>query len=207
MYPLLETILLKDGLFYNVHYHADRMHRSVRALLGKDLRFSLYEMLSAVNYPNSGIYKCRITYSFDVWEIAFHPYTYPLITHLQMVVADNLDYSLKYADRKGLLDLKNQFGKGEEVMIIRNGWVTDTSFSNIIYRQGNQWLTPAHPLLKGTQRQYLLDAGILAERDITAMDILQCDELALVNAMIDFEHRIRIHKVLNLSQRAPTSQV
>ncbi|MFW5535892.1 MAG: aminotransferase class IV [Prevotella sp.] len=49
---------------------------------------------------------------------------------------------------------------------------------------GNRWVTPAHPLLKGTMRQSLIDKGLLKEKDIMAEDFPKYLEVRLINAMM-----------------------
>ena len=48
------------------------------------------------------------------------------------------------------------------------------------------WYTPAQPLLKGTRRAALLDAGILTEQDIPALKIREYQKIRLFNAMLPF---------------------
>lgn len=69
--------------------------------------------------------------------------------------------------------LAAQKGDCDEIIIIKNGLVTDTSFTNIaIYKHG-MWLTPKHPLLLGTKRAALLEKGIIQEADITVDDLMK----------------------------------
>lgn len=51
---------------------------------------------------------------------------------------------------------------------------------------GHQWLTPAHPLLAGTKRAFLLDQGAITEKDLTPDDLMKAEKIRLFNAMIDF---------------------
>ena len=39
----------------------------------------------------------------------------------------------------------------DEILITRNGLLTDTSIANIALFNGKEWHTPKHPLLKGVQ--------------------------------------------------------
>jgi len=64
---------------------------------------------------------------------------------------------------------------------------SDSFSSNIIFYNGKEWVTPDTPLLKGTQRQYLIDKGFIKEERITDKDILKYSKLKLINAMLDFE--------------------
>ena len=75
-------------------------------------------------------------------------------------------------------------GEADEVVIIRNGLLTDTSYSNIALFDGRHWVTPRQPLLRGTMRQSLLDAGVLTEQDIKAEDWSSYRRVSLINAMM-----------------------
>lgn len=46
------------------------------------------------------------------------------------------------------------------MLIVRDGWVTDTSFTNVVFEDaGGGLYTPETCLLEGTRRQSLLDEG------------------------------------------------
>jgi len=47
--------------------------------------------------------------------------------------------------------------QADEVVFIKNGMVTDCSIGNLLFFDGHEWITPYIPLLKGTQRAFLLD--------------------------------------------------
>jgi 4-amino-4-deoxychorismate lyase len=72
-----------------------------------------------------------------------------------------------------------------DVLIVKNGLITDTSFANIAFSDGNKWYTPDTPLLKGTQRAYYLAQGILTERRISPADLRGFTKARLINAMLD----------------------
>ncbi|WP_309546477.1 aminotransferase class IV [Hoylesella marshii] len=76
-------------------------------------------------------------------------------------------------------------GVCDDVLIVRNGLLTDTSYTNIALYDGYQWFTPATPLLEGTMRASLLDSGMLIEKDILLSDLPHYQYIALFNAMID----------------------
>jgi 4-amino-4-deoxychorismate lyase len=44
----------------------------------------------------------------------------------------------------------------DDIIIVRNGFVTDASYANLIFRKGDEWFTPATFLLAGTMRAFLL---------------------------------------------------
>jgi 4-amino-4-deoxychorismate lyase len=75
----------------------------------------------------------------------------------------------------------------DDILIIKNGFITDTSFSNIAFFDGTQWFTPFTYLLNGTQRQHLLRQGAIVETEITPSDLKQFRYAKLINAMLDLE--------------------
>lgn len=75
-------------------------------------------------------------------------------------------------------------GDADEVVIVGNGLLTDTSYSNIALFDGQRWVTPRQPLLRGTMRQSLLDTGQLVERDIRDDEWGRYEKVSLINAMM-----------------------
>jgi 4-amino-4-deoxychorismate lyase len=55
-----------------------------------------------------------------------------------------------------------------------------------VFRKNNHWLTPWSALLKGTQRQKLLEQNIIQEDDIRVEDLRTFQSFKLINAMFEF---------------------
>ncbi len=72
----------------------------------------------------------------------------------------------------------------DDVLIVKNGLLTDTSYANIAFFDGVQWLTPATPLLAGTRRQQLLEQGVITEATLHPSDLKQFKFAKLMNAML-----------------------
>ena len=116
--------------------------------------------------------KCRIVYGRSLSEISFAPYVPREIRSLRLVAADDeLDYHLKYADRSALARLLQRRDDCDEILIVRDGAITDTSYSNVAFFDGRKYVTPDTFLLNGTRRQYLLGTGVLTECRITPSDL------------------------------------
>ena len=93
------------------------------------------------------------------------------IRSLRLVAADDeLDYHLKYADRSALARLLQRRDDCDEILIVRDGAITDTSYSNVAFFDGRKYVTPDTFLLNGMRRQYLLGTGVLTECRITPSD-------------------------------------
>ncbi len=179
---LLETLKAVDGIILHVNYHQKRLETSLQ-----QLGFSTTHNLAKVlNPPSTGVYRCRVVY--DAWSIniQYLPYRKRPLHSLHIVKSDTLEYPLKYADRSLLDALFQQRGSCDDVAIIKNGYLTDTTIANIALYDAGVWYTPRQPLLYGTTRQRLLDNGKLIERDIALEAIRDYTKCAVFNAMIGF---------------------
>lgn len=131
--------------------------------------------------------KAKICYdSTGFTTLELSEYKMRQINSLEIMIDDSIDYSYKSTDRSCLDRLSERKTNADEILIIKNGLVTDTSYTNVALSDGTGWYTPCHPLLKGTMRQYLLDNHIISERDIKVEDLNRYKEIRLINAMIDF---------------------
>jgi 4-amino-4-deoxychorismate lyase len=106
-----------------------------------------------------------------------------------LVYSDNLVYDLKYLDRSCLISLINR-SSADDILIIKEGCVTDSSFTNIVFTDGKRWVTPDTPLLCGTMREKLLIKGIINTERITVDNIFQFTHFRLINAMLGFSSPI-----------------
>jgi 4-amino-4-deoxychorismate lyase len=148
------------------------------------------DLASVISIPEnccSGIYKVRVLYGCSIDQIEIEPYSFRKIKSLKVVSADHIDYHLKYSDRQILQNLYAQRGDCDDIIIIKNGLITDSFAANLVFFDGEKWVTPASPLLKGTKRQLLLDLGIITTKEIREEDIQCFQKVGLINAMIDFE--------------------
>lgn len=185
MFPLFETLAIEKGKIQNIEYHQTRYERSLRQYYGKSAVkiFNLFELIQVSPHFQDQLVRCRIDYNAETIQIQYFEYQRKIYRTFQPIICDDIDYSLKYANRDLLNSLFAQRGNCDEIMIIKNGKVTDCSIGNLIFRQGNQWFTPDTPLLKGTQREKLLREGKITEATIYAKDIEKFDEIRLINAM------------------------
>jgi 4-amino-4-deoxychorismate lyase len=92
-------------------------------------------------------------------------------------------------DRSGLADLFAQRGTYDDVLLVQNGYITDSYYCNVAAWDGKAWRTPARPLLAGTQRAQLLAKGTLQPADIHHNDLKNFEKLALFNALLGWEDR------------------
>ena len=174
-----ETIKCENFDILNLHFHEKRVMNTISK------NYSLGELIHA---PTNERLKCKIIYDEDeILSIEFTKYKKRKISSFKLIVDDNINYSKKALKRDELDFLFSQKEKADEIIIIKNGFVSDTSIANIAIFDGDIWLTPKTPLLKGTVRARLLDEKKIFEKDISVSELKNAKRFALMNAMIDFD--------------------
>lgn len=180
----VESIKIKDREVQNITLHNERLNKTRFEALRQTSHIDLRNILT--DLPEvTGIYKCRVLYRENIEKIEYIPYTQPNINSIKVIVADNIEYSHKYANRESINSLKKDIAE-DDIIIIKNGVVTDCSFTNIAFFDGLLWYTPNTPLLKGTKRELLLRNKVIFERQIKAEDIHSYKSVRLFNAMIEW---------------------
>lgn len=191
---LLETIRISDGKAENLHLHQARLERAQLALFGRTTGIDLSSLIRTTALPERGIFKCRIEYDTKVREFSLTPYVPRVVEKLALLKDDTIEYHHKFCNRERLKALQAAAWKlgADEVIILKKGCITDTSFSNLVFSDGKKWWTPAQPLLSGTRRAQLLDAGLIHPMDIRPEDLGRFCSLRLINAMLPLESGIDI---------------
>jgi 4-amino-4-deoxychorismate lyase len=189
---LLETIQIRSGIMMNTCYHQERMVNSSQAIFGNKVTFDLKTLPIPSEY-RSGIAKCRILYNNKIERIEFEPYVQRQIQSLQIVTDNAISYPYKFADRSQLMELLKQKAGSDDILIVKNGRVTDTSFGNVVLLKDKKYYTPSSYLLNGTKRQQLLKDGIITERNISSEDLFYMDKLFIINAMLDLDSGVEVN--------------
>lgn len=185
MYRLLETIKVLDRKLCNVEYHNARMNNARRDLFNSKDMIDLNEIVVPKVVSNE-TYKCRVVYSEKIISIDFQLYIKKKVRSLRIVSDNDISYSYKFEDRDRITRLLSSV-ETDEILIVKNGFVTDTSYSNVVFSDGKNYFTPAEPLLKGTKRQKLIDDKVIVEEEISLEDIRKFKFVCLINAMLDLE--------------------
>lgn len=191
MSRLLESIRCENGALQNLPFHQARMDASVMALFAIENRLCLEDVEVPADCK-AGLYKCRVTYGESLQSVEFQPYRRREIRSLRLVTDDTIDYAHKYADRTALQRLLETRGDCDDILIVKEGRITDTSYSNVALFDGKQWCTPARPLLCGTQREKLIAEGVVSPADVRADELERFQKIRIINAMIRFEDRCDI---------------
>jgi len=185
---LIESIKVVNKKFQNIEFHNERMNKSRKDLFNSSDILDLNKLVSIPTNLETHIYKCRVVYSTEIQKIEFEAYHRKTIQSLTVIECNTIDYRYKYQDRFAIDILKKNI-ETDDILIVKNGKITDTSFSNIIFFDGQKWLTPAEPLLKGTKREFLLRNGVIEEAEIKVQDLKHFKTTKLINAMIDFDDK------------------
>jgi len=175
-----ETIKVKDGKIFNLPYHNWRFNKTRKEVFGAKETLFLENFISP---PPQGLFRCKVFYKEEVEEIKFFPYTPKNFKTFKLLFA-NIEYPYKFEDRNGLNRLLTQ--EADDVLIIKNDLLTDTSIANVAFFYKNEWITPLYPLLKGTTRERLLQEGFLKVANIEVVDLPKFEKMAIMNAMLGF---------------------
>ena len=195
MEQYLETIRIEEGRACHLPYHNQRMNET-RAHLGLSDGLDLEAVIGDVSIYQQRT-RCRIVYDTEIRSVEFFPYQIRSVKTLRLVEDNQVDYGRKYANRSALNRCFAQRGACDDVLIVQNGDVTDTTIANVAFWNGETWFTPSTPLLKGTMRASLLDSHQIQEAKIRVEDLSHFSRLRLFNAMISFgEIELPIQSVL-----------
>lgn len=188
MCQLLETIKCCDGKLYNLDYHQDRFNETRKSFLGCTNEIKLSKVIQIPEEYKKGLFRCRIVYSNEIAKIEFFPHNYKEIKSLKLIEDDNIDYKFKYSDRKQLNELFEKRDDCDDILIVKNGCITDSFTANPVFFDGSKWWTPDTPLLSGTQRAKLIGEGKLSVCIITPETLNKYKKTGLINALQDLEN-------------------
>ncbi len=174
-----ETIKCEDYEVFNLEYHQKRVAKTI------GLNINLQDYI----YPISDeLLRCKLVYDKnEVLDVQYFPYSKREIKSFKIILHDNIDYSSKYLNRENLDSLFTQKEDSDEIIIVKNGVVTDTTIANIAIFYDGVWITSTKPLLNGTTRERLLNDRVIFEKDISLDMLKNSSKIALMNAMIGFD--------------------
>lgn len=183
MYQLLETIKCTEGRLENLEFHQARFSLARKLKFNTNDEILLEQLIQIPDFAKTGLFRCRVIYGRQIERIEFIQHTYRSITSLKLIEDNNIDYHFKYTDRKKLELLFEKRGNCDDIIIVKNGLLTDSFAANLVFFDGEKWLTPDTPLLPGTQRARLLQTGKISATRITPIDLSGFQKAGLINAM------------------------
>lgn len=186
----IESLKVIGGEFANIELHQKRINLTSNI-------FSIIRKLNLkdINIPKSNtnsIQKCRIIYSNNDSLISFSDYSRKKIESLKLVFNDSIDYGFKFKDRERINELYDKRVDCSDIIIVKNGLITDTSFTNLVFFDGKDYYTPSSFLLNGTMRQKLLIDKKIKEKKIGYNDIKDYKTVFLINCMNSIEDNLSI---------------
>ncbi|MEG0927799.1 MULTISPECIES: aminotransferase class IV [Chryseobacterium] len=199
MSQFIESIKVEDQEIFLLELHQKRVNQTF-SNFGKEDSIDLSKIYKNLQHDEDGLFKLRVSYDLDKRiRTQMIPYAIPEIHDFQLVENNSFDYSFKFEDRKELDKMKMK-SKAEEIIIVKNNHITDTSFSNLLFLKGKEWFTPTTYLLNGVQRQHLLKQKKIKEAEITLQNIKQFSHFQLINALNDFDDMFiyPIDRIINL---------
>ena len=188
---LLETIKVKNQQLQNIDWHNQRLNNTRKALFDETDEWDLAQLIQIPVDLTDEVFKCRVTYGLQIEKIEFEKYTPKPIQSLKIVHHNSIDYSFKFANRGLLHELNAQKEDCDDILIIKNGLITDTYYCNIAFFDGENWLTPEKPLLNGTHRTFLLSKDIIQTAKISLADLKRFQYFKVFNAMMNWDEQER----------------
>jgi 4-amino-4-deoxychorismate lyase len=183
---LVESIKIQNRIPQNLDYHNTRLNFSRYKLFGKSDEIDLRNILHIPIDLTNDVYKCRVVYRETIQYQEYLQYTPRIIKSLRLVVNEDIEYTHKYLDRSQIDKLRECSG-ADDILIVKNNFITDASSANVVFFDGKSWLTPSKPLLRGTKRKQLLDKGIIREENISVSELKRFSKCILINAMLDLD--------------------
>lgn len=181
MSKFLESIACENCEFPLLKFHQQRVNRTFANFYPSQNPIQLKEVLP--KFHESGRFKFRVLYDGSGAAVEFAEYTTRQIQSVRLVES-SLDYSFKFSDRTELNALVES-SDADEIIICKNGLITDSSYANIACFDGLVWWTPRVPLLEGIKRSQLLETGIIQLCDISLDKLRSFQKVCLINAMLD----------------------
>ncbi len=182
MSQFIESIKIKNQKAQLLTYHQRRMNQTFKHF-GKENPLDLEVIIKDLNHDENGLYKLRIVYDLNGnFRTEIVPYLFGKIKDFELVENNKIDYAFKFENRTEFNEMKKN-AEGQEIIIVKNNHITDTSYSNLLFLKGKTWYTPTTYLLNGVQRQYLLDKKKIKEIEITLDNIREFTHFQIINAM------------------------
>ena len=187
MSQFFESIRIKDGIAENLGFHQFRVNKTLKAFDASNHSVELASIVDELTLPAEGLYKLRISYDLNGnYQSAFTAYQYKQIQNFALVDIKGQGYDYKFSNRDWINEALALSGK-DEIMMHDGGLIKDCSYTNIVFYDGVNWYTPATPLLEGTQRAKLIEAGVIQPKALYVQDIPNFKKFKCINAMMHWD--------------------
>ncbi|MEH7887355.1 aminotransferase class IV [Elizabethkingia meningoseptica] len=185
MSRFIETIRVENSQAFLLDLHQERMD-NVFSHFGKTNPHQLSDYFKQQHHDENGLYKWRVVYDLQgSISCQMIPYAIEVHNNFELVNGNHLNYSFKYEDRTEIIRLRNQ-ADAEAVIFYQNKKITDTSYSNLIFKKDQEWYTPETFLLNGVMRQHLIKTNKVKPLEIGLENLKEFSHFQMINAMIPF---------------------
>ena len=183
----LETLCIINGIPRHLEWHQRRLEATLNFYypgLIHEQPLEIKQILASIDLPLDGIWRCRIIYDLNAVSVEMIPDGMTDYSTLTMIeVSKDFDYRYKYADRKFLSDLYEKRGEAADILMLRDGWIGDTTKANIAFRAGERWYTPSLTFLAGTTWKRLVSEGVLIPKPIHRDHLHRYEAFKIINAL------------------------
>ncbi len=187
MFRFFESIAIVKGIPRNLFYHQSRIDKTFKHFYSKTESHHLDYLLSKLTKINHDFIKCKFSYSESEFKFFQLPYIQKSFKSFAIIENNSLEYSFKFTDRVELEKYAKKFSLDTQLLFSKNGMITDSSFSNLVFFDGYRWLTPKIPLLAGTMRASLLADWTIHEAEIHSHHLHTFTTFKLINALNSLE--------------------
>lgn len=187
MFQFIESICCVNKELRNLDYHQARFDRTRSDNFNDIKPILLKEIIQFPTDLSDEKYKVRIVYDGEIQRIEFQSYQIKPISSIKLFEIDpKINYTYKYADR-WFFDEYIKETQTDDLVLVKSNYITDCTYSNIVFFDGENWFTPRSVLLKGTMRESLLNEGKIKEKNIKVSDLANFQSFKRINAMMNLE--------------------
>ncbi|MCC6383627.1 MAG: aminotransferase class IV [Bacteroidia bacterium] len=188
----VESIRIENGIIFNLDLHQERLQKTAFFHYGTQPEIKIDVSSIPTGFKDQRI-KCRLLYHERIFAIEFHTYQLRKIKSLRLIKDNRITYPYKSAERSRLDDLFLQRGSADDIIILKNNFLTDSSFSNLVLESfDGRLVTPSPCLLAGVRRQFLLRNKTITEQKIVIDELVNYKKIYLINALIGLEDDISV---------------
>lgn len=187
MFQFIESICCVNKELRNLDYHQARFDRTRSDNFNDIQPILLKEIIQFPTELSDEKYKVRIVYDREIQSIEFQSYQIKPINSIKLFEIDpKINYTYKYADR-WFFDEYIKEAQTDDLVLVKSNYITDCTYSNIVFFDGENWFTPRSVLLKGTMRESLLNEEKIKEKNIKVSDLANFQSFKRINAMMNLE--------------------
>ena len=187
MFQFIESICCINKQLRNLGFHQARFDRTRNDNFTEINPILLDEIIKFPADLTDEKYKVRIVYDREIQSVEFLPYQMKSINSIQLFEIDpKINYTYKYSDRSFLDEFLKE-AQTDDLILVKSNYITDCTYSNLVFFDGENWFTPRSVLLKGTMREALLQSNQISERNIKVSDLANFKSFKRINAMMNLE--------------------